>query len=515
MKSFMNTVKLQRSPRSYFDLSHDRKFSMRMGELTPSVVIDCVPDDRITMSTTQMFRMAPLVAPIMHRVDVRTEYFKVPLRIMWDGAEDFFTGVTPQPVSPFIRVNWKLVAGDLLDYLGIPIGDYSSAPLTISAFPVSAYFMVHNEYYRDENLQPDMDWSLSDGDNTALFLPYISPAGTNNARCFKRCWEKDLFTSALPFKQKGAAVTMPLGNTAPVRYAADGEPSVIKSVTGVLLPGPGAINYDALGHIAGAIPASIDNSDQLYVDLANANSATVEAFRLANVLQRYLERKAIGGTRYTEFIKSIFGVTSSDSRLQRPEYLGGGKSPISISEVLQTSETSTSPQGNIAGHGVNVGNNRSFSTQFEEWGYIIGMVSVMPQTAYFQGLEKHWSRFDPLQYLNPMFAHLGEEGITNKEVYVDHLTAVNRDKIFGYQRRFYEYCTKLSSVHGEFLTTQSYWHMARRFSSQPALNSNFVECTPTTDIFAVTEGVDTMYCHMFHNIKALRQLPLYGTPSTV
>jgi len=233
-------------------------------------------------------------------------------------------------------------------------------------------------------------------------------------------------------------------------------------------------------------------------------------------LQRFLERNAVGGTRPTEWILAHFGVKTSDARLQRPEYLGGGVYPVAISEVLQTSQTTSgtdaSPQGQMAGHGISAGTNHSFSYEQEEDSFIIGFVSVLPRTAYMQGLSKMWSKFDPLDYLIPTFAHLGEQPIKTQEVKAD-VSASDREMVFGYQRQYYEYCQALSSVHGDMATTLDFWHMARKFSGTPVLNEEFVSSEDvTTRIFAVTGGADTLWCHMFHNVDATRPLPKYGTP---
>ncbi len=263
----------------------------------------------------------------------------------------------------------------------------------------------------------------------------------------------------------------------------------------------------------------MDNSAFLQADLSTATSSSINDLRQAFRLQEWLEKNARGGSRYIEVIKSHFGVTSSDARLQRPEYLGGGKSPVSISEVLQTSETGVAstdptPQGNMAGHGVNVGGGNNFSYYAQEHGYIIGLMSIQPKTAYFQGIPKHFKKFDKFDFYFPSFAHLGEQPIYNYELYATGTS--QDDDTFGYTPRYAEYKHMHSSVHGEFKDTLLFWHMARKFDTLPALNEDFINCEPTKRIFAVElQSAETIYAHVFHDLKATRLMPYFGTPKGV
>lgn len=522
--NFMDSVKLQRPNRSHFDLSHDRKFSMEMGRLTPCFLMDCVPSDRVTMETTQMFRMAPMISPVMHRVNARTEFFNVAKRLLWDKWPYFRQQIEGDTiVHPYIDLD-EVVAGSVADYLGIPVGTYSE-PLRVNALPFAAYLFVYNEYYVDENLwQEQYLYLLQDGDNSNQNVLTLGAGLTYKqfaqGKCLYRCWEKDLLTSALPFKQKGPAVKMALGTTAPVEFVNPATPSLFAPIgsppTTAGASFQAAAPYETLVNSTTAAAHSVNNAANLLVNLAAAQAADIETWRETMVLQRFLERNAVGGTRPTEWILAHFGVKTSDARLQRPEYLGGGVYPVAISEVLQTSQTTSgtdaSPQGQMAGHGISAGTNHSFSYEQEEDAFIIGFVSVLPRTAYMQGLSKMWSKFDPLEYLIPTFSHLGEQPIKTQEVKAD-VSASDREMVFGYQRQYYEYCQVLSSVHGDMATTLDFWHMARKFSGTPVLNEEFVSSEDvTTRIFAVTSGADTLWCHMFHNVDATRPLPKYGTP---
>jgi hypothetical protein len=534
--SIFNEIKINKPNSNTFNLSHDRKMSMNMGVLTPTLVMDVLPGDKIKLSSTQMLRFAPMLAPVMHRIDVYQHFFFVPNRLTWSNWEDFITGGedgTADPVFPTIKMTPTSTAiGSLPDYLGIPTLPPSTGPGTtgqtkVSALPFAAYQMIYNEFFRDQNLITKGVDTLNDGGNSSPDLQVLH----------QRAWGHDYFTSALPWTQKGPEATIPLGTDAPINYQISQEPSVLRGVgndnlvntSGVPTTGAGtlySINDETSGGIQayGGLPGSelnvtVDNSKSLVADLSTATSASINDLRQAFRLQEWLEKNARGGSRYIEVIKSHFGVTSSDSRLQRPEYLGGGKSPVSISEVLQTSETGVAssdptPQGNMAGHGINVGGGNNFSYYSQEHGYIIGLMSIMPKTAYYQGIPKHYKKFDKFDYYFPSFAHLGEQPILNEEIFAD--TSLSDTETFGYTPRYAEYKHMLSSVHGEFRDTLLFWHMARKFDNLPALNEQFINADPTKRIFAVElQETETIYAHVFHDLKATRLMPYFGTPKGV
>jgi hypothetical protein len=502
-----------------FDLSHDRKLSCRIGDLVPINLIEVIPGDKFSIQTSQMLRFAPLVAPVMHQSSVYTHYFFVPNRILWSGWEDFITGGPDgmnNSVHPYFNLQGEATIGSLWDYMGIPTG--SATPATdktqINALPFAAYNKIYNEYYRDENLVTPLTDVLTDGAQIAA--PYSSIQ--------KRAWQHDYFTSSLPWTQKGPEATIPLGTTAPILFNPDGVSTNIFTKLDGTISGAGATVtsrtsdgslYQSVGGTT--LDSLIDNSDTLLADLSQATASTIIDLRRAFKLQEFLEKNARGGSRYIETIMSHFGVRSSDARLQRPEFLGGNSAPMQISEVLQTAPATDAqgaaptPQGNMAGHGISVGGSANINYKVEEHGFIIGIQSFLPKSAYQQGLPKMFSKSDKFDYYWPSFAHIGEQPVYNKELY--HQALPEDDEVFGYTPRYAEYKFINSTVHGEYRSTLDFWHMGRIFASKPSLNQDFIECDhdEVSRIFAVTQS-EQLYCHVYNKIKATRKMPFFGSP---
>jgi len=496
-RNLFNSIKLTKPKKNVFDLTHDVKLSANMGNLTPILTMECVPGDKFDLSCESLIRFAPLVAPVMHRMDVTMHYFFVPNRILWDNWEKFITDANSGIVSPTVGYSDSSYFDDkkaFMDYMGVPPVPSGGTNQLINALPLAAYQCIYNEYYRDQNLISPVNYKLTDGNND-VNRPELM-------KLRKRAWEHDYFTASLPFAQKGAAVDIPIG-------LVEGDlPVYLNSSNGTTLNGsPSSVNVAAQGGRTD-VP-----TDSLYADTSNAEiePTTINDLRRAFRLQEWLEKNARGGTRYIENILTHFGVKSSDARLQRPEYITGVKSPVVISEVLQTGQSDSTPQGNMAGHGISVTSGRAGSYFCEEHGYIIGIMSVMPKTAYQQGIPKTYLKNDPLDYFWPSFANIGEQPVTKNEIYA---YTSNANDTFGYVPRYAEYKYMPSRVAGEFRTSKlDFWHLGRIFDTEPNLNQTFVECNPTTRVFAVedVEG-DHLYCHVLNKIRAIRPMPKYGTP---
>lgn len=500
MKNLFNSIQLKKPQGNTFDLTHDVKLSGRMGNLIPIMAMECVPGDSIRLGADCLVRFAPLIAPVMHRMNAHIHYFFVPNRLVWENWEDFITN-TGSVAAPYFTIDGTESAAEkqFLDYMGVPPASGGATPEEINAIPLAAYQMIYNEYYRDQNLVADVNFQLTDGANTG---------NSDLITMRRRAYMHDYFTSALPFAQKGAAVDLPLGEVS-LKTAWTGTPN-FKDATGT--PIAGAVNQ------AGTVPPEIQIG---LIPAKNAydpdgtlevGATTINDLRRAFRLQEWLEKMARGGSRYIEQILAHFGVRSSDKRLDRPEYITGVKSPIVVSEVLNTTgETAGLPQGNMAGHAVSVGQGNVGSYFCEEHGFIIGIMSITPLPAYQQGLHKSFLKREALDYYWPSFANIGEQEVLNKEIFAYVPTGGDT---FGYIPRYSEYRYMPNRVAGDFRTTLSYWHLGRIFSGLPALTQEFIEVDPDDQdrIFAVTAGDDNLYCHILNKVIARRLMPVYGTP---
>lgn len=579
MVNIFDSIRLLKPKCSVFDLSYENKLSFDMGKLIPILRYDVVPGDKFRVNTEVFLRFSPLVAPIMHRVNCFVHYFYVPYRLLWDNGKDdswkqFITGGEDglaQPVFPRVKIDPRLFTGvygkgTLMDYMGINFGVEPGNEGSINEYsllPFRAYQMIYNEFYRDQNLTPEVQFSRSGGDSNVttqlLDGTDYETAYEAIAELFKlrdRAWEKDYFTSSLPFVQRGVAAQIPIGSFNPsiigsgiskvygnqniasdeqavsFRNYADASSddidfdNTVSSQYGYVLKDDG--NRLMSGYKAplaqqgmktginlnGTNSVSVkDIASKLNISGADLTAPTINELRLAEHLQKWLEKNARGGSRYIEQILSHFGVRVPDYRLDRPEYLGGGKTPVVIKDVPQTSSTdATSPQGNLAGQGYAVGAKNKFKYTFEEHGIVLGIMSVLPRTCYQQGVDRFFTKFDKFDYYFPEFANLGEQAVLNQEIYND-ATSEESLETFGYQERFAEYKYRASEVHGDFKDSLNMWHMGRIFQNKPSLNTSFVSSNPTTRIFAVEQGVQHMWCQLYHNVRAIRPMPKHAIPS--
>lgn len=547
--SIFSKVKANKLKRSTFNLSHDVKLTCDFGKLVPFMCEEVVPSDTWQLQSNVLLRFSPLIAPVMHDINVYTHYFYVPFRILWDEYEDFITGGkdgNAKPVFPRIGVQHKDIGGSdntwndtkglwkrgsLADYLNYPTSDSndgSAGPFYASALPLRAYQMIYNEYYRDENLEEEIEFSKGSG--TILIS---SSEYTELLTLRERSWAKDYFTSALPWLQRGPQQMVPvssIGRLDSTDIAYKGETGV-SGVSKAVDPYSGKIadiaqnngtnsltaNFnDDMGH-----PVSIDNSNNLKLAddgvTIEGTSFTINDLRRSNRIQRWLEASARGGNRYIESLLSFFGVQSDDLSLQRPQFLGGGKTPVQISDVLQTSETTAnSPQGQYSGIGYSFGTNNSFKKSFKERGLIIGIMSIMPKPGYTEGCPRSYRKFDKFDFYWPQFAELGEQEIYNYEL---ALRTSDVDGTFGYAPRYAEYKYIPSRVHGDFknMSGLGFWHLNRHYNQQPVLSKEFVHCRDAANdlnrIFAVEDNESNhIYVQIANNVTARRPMPYLPDP---
>lgn len=493
--------------RSKFNLSHSRLLNCYHGQLIPIMTEEVVPGDVWKIGNEIVARLMPLVAPILHEINIFVHYFFVPYRIIWpepDGWETFITG-GPQGTSEPSLPRWTPTTNtkySLWDYLGFPVGIIPAGALPL-AFPQYSYNMIWNEYYRDQNLQTE----------TAL----------TNENILKRGWEKDYFTSSLPWQQRGVQPAFPISGIVEV----DGQNSNIllsntSDATGRVMRTNTTGNVD-LATSPNSLASARWSDPSLEVDLSNAVTFNISDLRLATQIQKFLERNARTGARYIEFLKAHFAVSPTDARLQRPEFIGGTKASIMVSEVLQTSGSpgdtnyTPTPQGNMAGHGISATANRVRGYRVPEFGLIMGILSIMPRSAYSQGIERQWLRNNRYDYYFPEFSHLSEQPVIRAELYASAIQADNQT-LFGYQGRYSEMRARSSRAVADMAIngTLSYWTLSREFATPPALNASFIECDGSsasqTRIFAAGNTEPPYIVHVGNKVVALRPMPKNPEP---
>lgn len=555
--SIFDSIIVPNFKRSTFDLSHEVKLTTDFGKLTPFMCEEVVPGDTWYNNSDVLVRFSPLIAPVMHNMYVSTHFFYVPFRLVWDDYELFESGGRDgktEPIFPklpmlgskssagFVDTKKLWSLGSLADFLNYPTSDsnITGPGMMVSALPFRAYQLIYNDYYRDENLELDLDIDFSSGEISKDSAEYEKLLTLRY-----RAWAKDYLTSALPWPQKGDQQTVPLSTVGSVAnrnisfqpvgnthiVTTDGSTngklqqqggSISSSVTTPQVPGAGEGQFQNL-------EALVDNSKQLQLAdgnvVINGTSFTINDLRRAYSTQRYLEAKARGGSgRLKEWLLSIFGVDNDDLRLQRPEFLGGSSNSVQVSDILQTSQTTeTSPQGQYAGLGYSYGDTKGFKKTFKERGYIIGIMSVMPAPAYTEGLPRTYRKFHPTDFYLPQFANLGEQEIFDYEVSLRQFPANSgHDKLstFGYAPRYSEYKYIPSRLHGDFKNINSYgfWTLNRYYEQAPLLSNEFIKVNPVANdlnrIFAVEdESSPKLLVQISNHTKARRLMPYNPNPS--
>jgi len=514
-------------PRSSFRMEKGYKTTFDADYLVPIFCEEVLPGDSFHGKFTCLVRTETMLYPVMDNLHLETFFFFVPNRLVWLNWKKFMgEQATPgdsidYTIPTFGVDGTNCVAGSVFDYFGLPAGMLSGA-VGVNALPFRAYNLIWNEWFRDQNLNNPANIANGDSDAATNYL------------LLRRGKRHDYFTSALPWTQKGDAVQLPLGTSATVKTSStrlvtgaqaglqifgatsggnmtSGEPALSMGTS--VATGQVGIRTTPGGTYVGTqwYPAN------LYADLSEATAATINQIRQAFQIQKLLERDARGGTRYTEIVRSHFGVLSPDARLQRPEYIGGGYQSVNVNAVVQTVDNTDGPLGQLAAYGTSAGQHR-FNLNATEHGYIIGLANVRADLTYQQGLRKHWSRRTRYDYYMPVFANLGEQAILNQEIYCTGQTG--DEDVFGYQERWAEYRYLPSEITGELRsnspTPLDAWHLAQDFASRPTLNGTFIiSDTPMARVLATGSTAPHFIMDGLFSIKAARPMPMYSVPGLV
>lgn len=496
--------------RTKISLSHYKIGSCKMGYLVPIQLTEVLPGDTIQCATSLFARVAPLVSPVMHPVHLKIHHWYVPYRLVWDKFEDFITGgpdgLDTSEFPTITAPESGFAVGSLADYLGVPT---SFGGIELSALPFRAYDLIYNEWYRDQDLETELALSTESGPDT-----------TTSLELQRGDWARDYFTTARPWPQKGMEVTVPVQTGAGTfDVVSNGQAPKFYGVTSgqnyentANLYYPGSSQPSTFGvpvvsgaAVLGTLKFGSETGLKLAGDGEGLGDININTLREAFALQRFEEHRAMYGSRYVEYLRYL-GIKASDARLQRPEYLGGGKQTIQFSEVLQTAE-GTNPVGTLRGHGIAAARSNRFRRFIEEHGCIISLLLIRPISVYMQGIPRMWLNRVKEDFWQKELEHIGQQEVFTQELYA----GADADTVFGYQNRYDQYRQHENSVSGEMRTILNYWHMARDFESAPTLNADFINAMPTTRVFAST-NTDQIYFMAAHSVQARRLMARYGNP---
>ena len=508
--------------RSSFNRSHGFKCTFDAGKLIPVYVDEALPGDTFKLEMTGFGRMATPLFPLMDNAYLSTFFFACPVRLIWDNWQRFHGEQdNPGDSTDFLVPTVTPPAGgweenSIADYFGLPT-KVDHGP--VNALHFRAFQLIFNEWFRDENLINSYDVQKGDGPDDPVASGYITPPNRGKRH--------DYFTSCLPFPQKGPSVDVPIGTEAPVAITGrPGETPTWSTTDGSALNRPLVfaasvpdVNYGQPADSAGSVVEWANPQLDGLADLTGATAATINQLREAFQVQRIYERDARAGTRYTEIIRGHFGVTSPDARLQRPEYLGGGRTQVNINPVAQTTQTleTGTPQGNLAAFGTVHFNRHGFTKSFTEHMVLIGLICVNADLTYQQGINRMWSRQTRFDFYYPALAHLGEQAVLSKEIFADG-TAGDED-VFGYQERFAEYRYKPSTITGAFRSNAAAsldaWHLSQEFATRPVLNNTFIIENPPFDRVIAVPSEPHFIFDSYFKLHCTRPMPIYSVPGMI